>query len=275
MMDLALIGFGNIATTLLLLLNDTLDAPLDSLTVMVLPEFAEDTEARLERDFAGLAAARQVVTSVPALLEARPDLLIECAGHAVVKAHLPEVLRSGVDTILVSIGALADDGLHADLRAAAREGDARLILPAGAVGGIDLLSALGAAGGLEVTYRGTKPPKAWSGTPAEEALDLDHLGERAIFFTGNAREAATAYPKNANVAATLALAGAGFEATRVELVADPAAPGNMHEYEVSSPLARYSMRIENLPSAGNAKTSVSTVYSVLREIRNRIGPSAI
>ncbi|WP_052348715.1 aspartate dehydrogenase [Leisingera methylohalidivorans] len=274
-MDLALIGFGNIATTLLLLLNDTLDAPLDSLTVMVLPEFAEDTEARLERDFAGLAAARQVVTSVPALLEARPDLLIECAGHAVVKAHLPEVLRSGVDTILVSIGALADDGLHADLRAAAREGDARLILPAGAVGGIDLLSALGAAGGLEVTYRGTKPPKAWSGTPAEEALDLDHLGERAIFFTGNAREAATAYPKNANVAATLALAGAGFEATRVELVADPAAPGNMHEYEVSSPLARYSMRIENLPSAGNAKTSVSTVYSVLREIRNRIGPSAI
>ncbi|WP_323778912.1 aspartate dehydrogenase [Leisingera sp.] len=274
-MDLALIGFGNIATTLLSLLNDTLDAPLDSLTVMVLPEFAEDTEARLEHDFAGLAADRQVVTSVPALLEARPDLLIECAGHAVVKAHLPEVLRSGVDTILVSIGALADDRLHADLRAAAREGDARLILPAGAVGGIDLLSALGAAGGLEVTYRGIKPPKAWTGTPAEESLDLDHLGERAIFFTGNAREAATAYPKNANVAATLALAGAGFEATRVELVADPAASGNMHEYEVSSPLARYSMRIENLPSAGNAKTSVSTVYSVLREIRNRIGPSAI
>ncbi len=61
----------------------------------------------------------------------------------------------------------------------------------------------------------------------------------------------------------------------MELVADPAAPGNVHEYSVVSPLAKYSMRIENLPSAGNAKTSVSTVYSVLREIRNRIGPVAI
>lgn len=274
-MELALIGFGNIATTLLGLLEKNLEAPLDGLTVMVLPEFAADTQARLDREFARLSANRRVVTSVPALLQAGPDLMIECAGHEVVKAHLPAVLRAGVDTILVSIGALADDALHADLRSAARDGGARLILPAGAVGGIDLLAALGAAGGLEVSYRGTKPPKAWAGTPAETLLDLGSLAERAVFFTGNAREAATAYPKNANVAATLALAGAGFEATRVELVADPAASGNIHEYEVVSPLARYSMRIENLPSAGNAKTSVSTVYSVLREVRNRIGPTAI
>ncbi|MFP4043128.1 MAG: aspartate dehydrogenase domain-containing protein, partial [Rhodosalinus sp.] len=104
--------------------------------------------------------------------------------------------------------------------------------------------------------------------------DLDALTEPAVFFEGNARSAAAQFPKNANVAATLALAGAGFEATRARLKADPAAPGNIHEYEVISPVARYSMRIENVAS-GNARTSLSTVYSLRREIANRVGPLAV
>lgn len=274
-MRLGMIGFGNIAQTLLTQLTDTLDAPLEHLAVLVLPEMAEESEARLASEFASVAREFSVVTNAQALLAHRPELVVECAGHAAVLAHAPSVLLAGIDVVIVSIGALSDEALEKELQAAASAGGARLILPAGAVGGVDLLSALGAAGGLEVRYRGSKPPLAWSGTPAEQALDLGALDDAAIFFRGTAREAAREFPKNANVAATLALAGAGFEATQVELVADPAAPGNVHEYSVVSPLAKYTMRIENLPSAGNAKTSVSTVYSVLREIRNRIGPVAI
>ncbi len=274
-MRLGLIGFGNIATTLLQQIPSNLEEPLEHLCVLCLPEMMEDTRASLARDFFGLADSVEAVSDAKALLAAKPDLVVECAGHGAVQAHVLPALRAGVDVIVVSIGALADAQLEAALRAAAAAGKARLVLPAGAVGGIDLLSALRAAGGLQVTYRGTKPPMAWLGTPAEASLDLKAVTEAKVFFTGTAREAATAFPKNANVAATLALSGAGFEATRVELVADPAAPGNVHEYSVTSPLANYSMRIENLPSAGNVKTSVSTIYSVLREIRNRIGPVAI
>ncbi|XHB98362.1 aspartate dehydrogenase [Nitratireductor sp. ac15] len=274
-MRLGLIGFGNIAGTLFDLLAKTLDTPLAHLCVVTRPEFAAETEVRLRADFGSLAKDISVAGDAEALLAKKPHLVVECAGHAAVVAHVPPVLRAGTDVIIVSIGALSDAALEADLRAAASAGGARLILPAGAVGGIDLLSALGAAGGLEVRYRGSKPPHAWSGTPAENTVDLANLTKATTFFTGNAREAARDFPKNANVAATLALAGAGFEATHVELVADPSASGNVHEYSVISPLAKYSMRIENLPSAGNAKTSVSTVYSVLREIRNRIGPVAI
>lgn len=273
-MRLALIGFGNIATTLLGLMAET-KLRLDHLAVLVLPEQVEETRARIDTSFAGLAGGFEVVTDAAALLAGRPGLVVECAGHGAVAAHVPPVLRVGTSVVLVSIGALADAALEKALRAAARDGNARLILPSGAIGGIDLLSALGAAGGLSVRYRGTKPPRAWLGTPAETLLDLPALQEAKTFFTGTAREAARDYPKNANVAATLALAGAGFDATEVELVADPAAPGNIHEYSVTSPLARYSIRIENQPSAGNAKTSVTTVYSVLREIRNHIGPVAI
>jgi len=274
-MKLGMIGFGNISTTLLGLLSENLNEPLESLTVVRLPEFSDSVQDVFETQFSDVARQFSVVTSAEELLAQRPDLVVECAGHAAVVAHVTPVLRAGTDTIIVSIGALADAKLEAMVREAAVEGGARLILPAGAIGGIDLLSALRPAGGLEVQYRGTKPPNAWSGTPAEDLLDLDALTEKAVFFSGTAREAATAFPKNANVAATLALAGAGFEATQAELIADPAAAGNIHEYSVTSPLTRYTLRIENQPSAGNAKTSVSTVYSVLREITNRIGPVAI
>jgi aspartate dehydrogenase len=272
-MRLGLIGFGSIATTLLDLLAQ--GEPLDHLAVLVLPEVAPDARRRLDGDLAKVARSYSLVEDAAGLLAERPDLVVECAGHAAASAHAPTVLRAGVDVVLVSIGALADPALEASLKTAAAEGGAHLILPAGAVGAIDLLSALGASGDLKVRYRGTKPPAAWAGTPAADLLDLNALKEPKIFFTGNAREAATAYPKNANVAATLALAGAGFEATEVELMADPSAPGNVHEYSVASPLANYTIRIENKPSEGNAKTSATTIYSVLREIRNRLGPVAI
>lgn len=260
-MRLGLIGYGNIASTLLRLMDET-GLPPSHLTILVRPERAEKV-----RDEIGQRAF--VVSDAAALLAQAPDLVVECAGHAAVKTYVPTLLRAGVEMVLVSVGALADADLAQTLRQAADQGGARIILPAGAVGGVDLLSALSATEGLSVTYHGIKPPKAWAGTPAEQACDLHSLTERRVFFRGTAREAARDYPKNANVAATLALAGTGFEATQVELVADPQAQGNSHAYEVRSSVANFRIEIDNVPSAGNVKTSVSTVYSVLREIRNR------
>ncbi|SMH38206.1 aspartate dehydrogenase [Maritimibacter sp. HL-12] len=270
-MHLGLIGYGNIGETLMDFLAWP-DAPeVGRVTVLVRAGRGGATATAL----AGHQLPVEVVEDTDALVAARPDLVVEAAGHSGVSAHVPACLEAGIEVVVVSVGALADDTLAARLDAAARKGGARYILPAGAVGGIDLVSALAAAGEVNLTYRGTKPPAAWAGTPAEQALDLAGLSAAETFFTGTAREAATAYPKNANVAATLALAGPGLDATRVELVADPAAPGNLHGYELVSPAARVRVDIENLPSAGNVKTSVATIYSVLREIRNRVGPRVI
>ena len=269
-MHLGVIGFGNIATNLLDLLAKSGVMP-EALTVLVQPE----TVAVAEQGLQAFPVEAKVVTCADAMLARRPDLVVECAGHAAVAAHVVPILRAGTDVVQVSVGALADAALADSLREAALAGGAKIVLPAGAIGGVDLLSAIAGAGGLEVAYRGIKPPQAWRGTPAEEALDLDAVTSEAVFFRGTAREAALAYPKNANVAATLALAGAGFEATQVELVADPAASGNSHSYKVTSPVANYRIEIENLPSPDNAKTSVSTIYSVLREIRNRMEWMAI
>ena len=262
-MHLGLIGYGSIASTLLGLLDDRVKR------ITVLARAGRATVARTA--LPGVKA----VDDVAELIAAGPDLVIECAGHAAVRDAGVPLLRAGIDVVVVSIGALSDDGLHEALRTAATQGKARMILPAGAVGGVDLLAALSGTGQVKVRYTGTKPPAAWRGTPADHLVDLDALVVPTPIFAGSAREAAQAYPKNANVAATLALAGAGFDATHVMLVADPTASGNTHSYSVRTPAANFEIRIDSQPSAGNAKTSVATIYSVLREIRNFLGPVVI
>lgn len=255
-MRLGLIGYGTIARTLLAEVGGEVTVT----GVLVRPGREAD--------------GQPVVTTAAELIEGKPDLVIECAGHGAVRDHVPDCLKAGIDVVVASIGALSDDALYDTLKSAAKAGGARLILPAGAVGGIDALAALSAAGRPKVRYTGTKPPRAWAGSPAEDTLDLASLTEPQTFFEGTAREAASAYPKNANVAATIALAGAGFDATTVTLVADPAATGNTHEFEAVSDTGRIHFRIENAPS-GNAKTSMATVYSLVREVRNRKGPVVI
>jgi aspartate dehydrogenase len=116
---------------------------------------------------------------------------------------------------------------------------------------------------------------AWVGTPAETACDLNALTEPTVFFAGTARQAATEYPKNANVAATLALAGMGMDETRVRLVADPTVETNSHEFSVQSNAVDFAVSLTAKPSPRNPKTSASTAYSVARAVLNRSGTIVI
>ena len=263
-MHLGLIGYGNIATGLIAYLEDS---RVSRITILVRPgSDAQDRHASTHRE---KAPPVRFVDSVDDLIAAQPDLVVECAGHGAVAAYGPAILGAGHDLVIASLGALADAQLHARIETSAEAGQARMILPSGAIGGLDLLRAIARAGRVDVTYRGIKPPRAWKGSPAETVVDLDRLAEPATFFSGTGRQAALTYPKNANVVAALALAGAGFDDMRVELVADPAAASNQHTYSVASPVCSYSMAIEAQGSAGNARTSVTTVLSILQEIADR------
>jgi aspartate dehydrogenase len=198
----------------------------------------------------------------------RPGIIAEVASQQAVAEHGEQVLRSGIDLLVISVGALADAQLFDRLQSSAEAGNSRLLVPAGAIGGLDAIAAMRLGGLAFVRYRSRKPPAAWRGSPAEKVVDLGKLATPTVLYTGSAREAALLYPQNANVAAAVALAGLGFERTQVELVADPGAPGNVHEIEVEGSAGRFAIQLAGKPSRTNPKTSALAALSVARALIN-------
>ena len=265
-MQIALIGCGAIGTALLELVQD--DAALQVAAIVVPAEGAEAARAVAAR----LAPAAQVVQAVPA---AGIELVVEAAGHAAIEQHVLPALRRGLPGIVASVGALSAAGLPERLEAAAREGRTQVQLIAGAIGGIDALAAARIGGLATVRYTGRKPPRAWKGTPAETGRDLDALATETVIFEGTAREAAAQYPKNANVAATVSLAGLGMDRTLVRLIADPAVHENLHQVEAEGAFGRFELSMRNQPLAANPKTSALTVFSAVRALRGKVEPLVI
>lgn len=195
------------------------------------------------------------------------DHMIDCAGHSALQSYGRDILLRGVDLTTVSIGALADEDLYRHLEKAAIEGNARLHLASGAIGALDCLRAARVGKLHNVTYVGRKPPKGWKGSPAETRLDLDNLGsEAAVHFDGTARNAATEYPKNANVAAAVALAGLGFDDTQVKLIADPNIAENIHEIQATGEFGRFSFEIRGHSLPDNPRSSALAAMSVVSQI---------
>ncbi len=197
------------------------------------------------------------------------DVMIDCAGHAALAEHGPAILERGIDLVTVSLGALADTDLYSRLNSAAERGGARLRLASGSIGALDCLRAAQVGGLSEVTYTGRKPPQSWKGSPAEDRLDLDTLDQAATHFEGSARQAATLYPKNANVAAAVALAGAGFEATKVRLIADPGIAANIHEVKASGAFGSFTFHIEGRALPDNPRSSALAAMSVVAAIERQ------
>lgn len=257
---IAMVGCGAIGSELLRLLQTRPQIQLQS--VVVRPGRETEVQALLR----GFALDAAVVTRVPA---EGLDLLLEVGGHSAVAEHVVPALRGGLSCVLASVGALASAPLLAAVQAAAQQGGAQAHLIPGAVGGIDALAAARLGGLDEVIYTGRKAPSAWRGTPAEALVALDRLEAPALIFEGTAREAAVAYPKNANVTATIALAGLGFDATRLRLFADPGVRQNVHRLQARGAFGELDVTVSAHTLPSNPKTSALTVYSALRALMQR------
>lgn len=254
-MNIGIIGEGAIAAYVAAHLADT-GATLCA--VLVRP--ARMTEGGADRP--------RRVTSAAHLPEGL-DLMLDCAGHAALAEHGPAILERGIDLVTVSLGALADQALYDRLEHAARAGRSRLHLASGAIGALDCLQAARIGGLDTVVYTGRKPPAGWKGSAAEDVLDLDELADQALFFEGTARQVALAYPKNANVAAAVALAGAGFDATQARLIADPGLDANIHEVQAVGAFGGFHFRIEGRSLPDNPRSSALAAMSVVAAVRRR------
>jgi aspartate dehydrogenase len=207
-------------------------------------------------------------------LGAAADVVVECAPAAVFLEVARPALERGRILMPLSVGALLD---HPELVALARERGGRILVPTGALIGLDAVRAA-AEGEIRFARMVTrKPPKGLAGAPylVERGISLEGLNGPLKVFEGSAREGARGFPANVNVAAALSLAGIGPDRTTLEIWADPALSRNTHRIEVEADSARFSMAIENEPSVENPRTGRITALSAIAALRGLASPLKI
>jgi aspartate dehydrogenase len=205
-----------------------------------------------------------VVADLAALLATRPDIVVETGGHAAVREHGLSVLAGGCDLLTVSVGALADEALLASLEAAARAAGRRVLVPSGAIAGLDMLNAARLAGLESVTHTVRKPPGAL--LPAGEAADVVASGRPRVLYEGPAREAVRRFPENVNVVAAVSLSGIGFDRTIARVIADPSLTHNTHEVDAEGTFGTLHLEVRNVPGP-NPKTGLIVAPSVIRALQ--------
>ncbi len=244
---------------------------------------------RLDQGIAGLAltavsardrdrARRRVeafetAVSVVALadLAGAADIVVECAPAAVFLRVAEPAIRAGRILVTVSVGALLS---HHHLIDLAAECGARIVVPSGALLGLDAVRAAAEGRIDSITMVTRKPPSALAGAPylEERGIRLDGLDRALKVFEGSAGDGARGFPANVNVAAALSLAGIGPERTRLEIWADPGVTRNTHRIVVEADSARFDMTIENLPTPENPRTGRITALSVIATLRGLVSP---
>lgn len=211
-------------------------------------------------DFAGLAEAA--------------DIVLECLPPEHFAAAAVPAIERGRIFMPLSVGMLID---HMELVDRARETGARIIVPTGALLGLDAVRAAAEGKITSVRIVTRKPPAGLAGAPwlVQRGISVEGLDEPLRVFEGSAREAIAGFPANVNVAVALSLAGIGPDATRAEIWADPGVTRNTHTIVVKSDSSDLTMTIENIPSEENRRTGKITALSVLAALRRLTAPLVV
>ena len=223
------------------------------------------------------AAARVVDFSTPPkVVEAtqladHADIVIECAPKPVFRSLAESALQAGRTFVPLSCGQMLE---NMDLVDTARENGGRILVPTGAIIGLDLIRAMAVGEIHSVTLETRKPPNGLEGAPhlVNNDISVEGLTEPKLVFKGTAREAAIGFPANVNVAAALSLAGVGADRTMVEVWADPTINRNMQTVRVASDSGEAEMGVRNIPSEENQRTGKITALSVIACLQRMTSP---
>ena len=239
---------------------------LDGLTLAAVS--ARD-RAAAEARMAGVQPGVPVLP-VEALAEVA-DVVVECAPAAVFALIAEPALRAGRVLVPLGVAALME---HLHLVDVARASGGRILVPSGALLGLDAVRAAAEGEIQRVRMVTRKPPGGLAGAPylLAHGIDVSDLSEPLRVFSGSAREGAAGFPANLNVAAALGLAGIGLDRTELEIWADPGVTRNCHRIVVEADSARFTLEIENVPSDANPRTGRLVANSVVATLKRLVSP---
>ena len=261
MLTVGLAGFGAIGVPL----ARALDAGVDGLHLIAL---AVRDRGKAERILSGFKSPPRLVD--PAAL-AEADIVVEAMPAAAFDLVADPAVDAGRIFVPASAAALLT---RPALIARAKQTGARILVPSGALLGLDGVRAAAEGGIDRVVMITRKPPAGLEGAPylTDRGITLVGLTEPRCVFAGSAREAALGFPANVNVMAALSLAGIGPDRTEVEIWADPGVTRNTHRVEVEAAAVRFTVQIEGVPSPENPRTGMLTPFSVLACLRGLVAP---
>ncbi|MBN1677836.1 MAG: aspartate dehydrogenase [Candidatus Thermoplasmatota archaeon] len=262
-MNICVIGCGAVGTTIARAVEAVPD-----IDVVYLTDRSKECATRLQEK---MTKVRYVPDIVPILTDIA--LVVEAASQEAARYYLPLALSAGVDILVMSVGVFQDDEFQTDAFRLAKRKGARVYMPSGAIGGVDALSAASLEDIQEVTLTTTKPPSAFEMNPYLESKGIaaSSLRERTEVFFGTAREAVKHFPQNINVAATISLAGIGFERTKIRIVCDPQVATNEHHLKAKGTFGELDVVTRNVPSPRNPKTSFLAALSAISAIKKITG----
>ena len=238
--------------------------------------FLADHNMELTRRFAGEFSGAEAVAHPRDVIDETP-LFLEAASADAVREYGSDILGQGRDLLIMSVGALADRELLADLLMAAELNHSHIHLPSGALGGLDALNSAAIGKVERVTLTTTKPPGGLRGNDhlMEKGIDVDRITTAEKVFDGSAAEAIKYFPLNINVAVCLSLVGIGLKQTRVKMIVDPYTSRNTHRLLAMGEFGELECVVKNVPSKLNPRTSNLAAFSAAATLQKILSPIKI
>jgi aspartate dehydrogenase len=263
---LSVIGCGAIGTSLAERVEEKMSGMISKIVIY---DIDDERSKCLQSKMKKTVIAGNLLEAVEAA-----DIVVEAACPETAREVLELALSRKKDVMILSVGGIV--GREKLLDEAAKAG-ITVILPSGAIGGIDALKAARIAGIDSVTLTTMKPPASLKGAPyiVEKGIDIGAIDRETLIFEGTVIDAVRAFPKNINVSAVLSLAGIGPEKTRVKIISSPEYRRNIHEICVESKAGTFTFRTENVPFPSNPKTSYLAALSAMTALEEYLSPIRI
>jgi aspartate dehydrogenase len=235
-----IIGCGAIGT----LIAKAVDRSIVKCDELILYDSLSERAGKLGRV---LHTSVTIASSLDEMIRLKPAVIVEAASQQAARDYIGKIVTANIDLIVMSVGALLELDVKRD----------RIHVPSGAIGGLDALSSAKLAGIEEIILTTRKSPKI---------LELDNREEKLV-YEGNAEEAVRRFPREMNVAATLALT-VPSEKVKVRVISDPNVRRNVHEVKVKWTGGNMFMRFENEPHPDNPKTSALAAWSAIKLLKD-------